>query len=132
MGEFPGGLVVRIPGFHCHGLGSIPGWGTEIPQDMWCGQKKKKSRHPINVNVFSFLFSTLYVFPCGPRNLLILLFDNYLLSSSYMPCFGHEVNQVTKVPASWSSYSVVRHRQEANKYIRLYQMVIFLMKNGPE
>lgn len=27
--EFPGGLVVRIPDFHCHGLGSSPGWGTE-------------------------------------------------------------------------------------------------------
>ena len=26
----PGGLVVRIPGFHCHGPGSIPGQGTEI------------------------------------------------------------------------------------------------------
>ena len=29
--EFPGGLVVRIPGFHCRGLGSIPGRGTESP-----------------------------------------------------------------------------------------------------
>ena len=29
--EFPGGLVVRIRGFYCHGLGSDPGWGTEIP-----------------------------------------------------------------------------------------------------
>ena len=28
--EFPGGLVVRIPGFHCHGLGSIPGQRTKI------------------------------------------------------------------------------------------------------
>ena len=25
-------LVVRILGFHCHGLGSIPGQGSEIPQ----------------------------------------------------------------------------------------------------
>ena len=24
--------MVRIPGFHCCGLGSIPGQGTEIPQ----------------------------------------------------------------------------------------------------
>ena len=30
--EFPGGLVIRIPGFQCHGPGSIPGEGTEIPQ----------------------------------------------------------------------------------------------------
>ena len=34
-------LVVRIPGFHCHDQGSIPSWGTEIPQAMWCGQRKK-------------------------------------------------------------------------------------------
>ena len=29
-GEFPGGLVVRILGFHCCGPGSVPGRGTEI------------------------------------------------------------------------------------------------------
>ena len=42
--EFPGGLVVRIPGFHCCGLGSIPGWGTEILQAMWGGQKTKQNK----------------------------------------------------------------------------------------
>ena len=31
--EFPGGLGVRIPGFHFHGLGSVPGWGPEILLD---------------------------------------------------------------------------------------------------
>ena len=29
---FPGGLLVRILGFHWWGLGSIPGRGIEIPQ----------------------------------------------------------------------------------------------------
>lgn len=29
---FPGGLMVRISGFRCQGLGSTPGWGTEIMQ----------------------------------------------------------------------------------------------------
>ena len=29
MARFPGGLEVKIPGFHCHGLGSIPGQGTD-------------------------------------------------------------------------------------------------------
>lgn len=29
----PAGLVVRIPGFHCHGAGSSSGWKTEIPQE---------------------------------------------------------------------------------------------------
>ena len=37
--EFPGGLMVRIPGFHCHGPGSVPGWGTEIPCAMQHSQK---------------------------------------------------------------------------------------------
>ena len=31
MEKFPDGLVVRILGFHCCGLGSVPGRGTEIP-----------------------------------------------------------------------------------------------------
>ena len=39
--EFPGGLLVSISGFHCHGLGSIPGRGTEIPQAEWLGKKKR-------------------------------------------------------------------------------------------
>ena len=33
--EFPGGLLVRIPCFHCRGLGSIPGLGTEILETRW-------------------------------------------------------------------------------------------------
>ena len=41
-GEFPGGLVVRISGFHCHHQCSIPGWGTEIPQSTWCSQKERE------------------------------------------------------------------------------------------
>ena len=31
LGEFPGGVVVKITGFHGLGLGSIPGQETEIP-----------------------------------------------------------------------------------------------------
>ena len=42
--EFPGGLVVRILGFHCHGPGSVPGWGAEILQAMCCDLKKKKKK----------------------------------------------------------------------------------------
>ena len=46
-GELPGGLGVRILGFHCRGLGLVPGQGTEILQAtrrsmVWHGQKKKK------------------------------------------------------------------------------------------
>ena len=39
--EFPGGPVVRTRCFHCHGPGSIPGWGTKILQAT---QPKKKER----------------------------------------------------------------------------------------
>ena len=24
-------------GFHCHSVGSVPGWENEIPQAVWCG-----------------------------------------------------------------------------------------------
>ena len=44
--EFPGGLLVRILGFHYRGWGSIPGQGTEILQGKVYSQKstKKKKR----------------------------------------------------------------------------------------
>ena len=46
LGEFCAGLVVGILRFHCHGLVSIPGWGTEI---LFCklwgmAEKKKKKK----------------------------------------------------------------------------------------
>ena len=33
--------MVRIPGFHCHDSGSIPGQETEIPQAIKCSKKEK-------------------------------------------------------------------------------------------
>ena len=39
--EFPGGLVLRILGFHCHGPVSVPGQGTEIPQATQQNKQKK-------------------------------------------------------------------------------------------
>ena len=38
----PGGLVVRIQSFRCHGTGSISAWETEIPQALWQSPPKKK------------------------------------------------------------------------------------------
>lgn len=38
--ELPDGLVVRILGIHCHGRGSVPGWGaSHVAQPK---QRKKK------------------------------------------------------------------------------------------
>ena len=52
--EFPGGLVVRILGFHCSG--SIPDQGAEILQAVWRGfKKKKKSQGIIKLIIFTAL-----------------------------------------------------------------------------
>ena len=40
--EFPGGLVVRILGFHCCGPGSVLGQGTEISLKPLSGQPTEK------------------------------------------------------------------------------------------
>ena len=45
--DLPGGLVVRIPGFHHCGPGSIPGQGTENPVRHSVQQKKKKKKKDI-------------------------------------------------------------------------------------
>ena len=56
--EFSGGLVVKIPGFHCHGPYSIPGQGTEFPKAAWYGQQSNKisspysSFHDCHKNIF--------------------------------------------------------------------------------
>ena len=39
-GKFPGGLAVKIPCFYFLGLGSVPGRGNEISQDLQSSQKK--------------------------------------------------------------------------------------------
>ena len=52
MWEFPGGLVVRILGFHCLGPGFIPGQGNEILQAMWHNQKKKKKNKSEVIDCF--------------------------------------------------------------------------------
>lgn len=42
--EFCGCLVVRILGFDCHGLGSDPGQGIEIPQSSLMVRPEKKEK----------------------------------------------------------------------------------------
>ena len=42
--EFPCGLVLRIPGFHCHDPSSVSVQGTEILQAELAKKKKKKIR----------------------------------------------------------------------------------------
>lgn len=50
--EFPGGLVVRVEGFHCCFLGSISGWGTEILQDVQCAPISKKKKKKVKIVKF--------------------------------------------------------------------------------
>ena len=52
--ESPGALEVSILGFHCCGLGSIPGSGTKILQAAWHGQKTPFKK----VDVEHFLLSS--------------------------------------------------------------------------
>ena len=57
LGEFPGGLVVKILGFHCCGLGSISDQGTESLQAAWGGQKNQNTKN------YSFLIECSW-HPC--------------------------------------------------------------------
>ena len=52
MWDFPGGLVIRILGFHCLGPGSVPGQGTEIFCKP-CGMTRKRKT---NINQSDRLF----------------------------------------------------------------------------
>jgi len=61
--EFPGGPVVRILGFYCHGLSLIPRQGTEILQASWCSQKKKKKGFPSHNTVNSVNLAFMSALP---------------------------------------------------------------------
>ena len=45
--EFPGGLVIRILGFHCHCLGSIP--DEELRSYKLLSERKRKKKNPPNL-----------------------------------------------------------------------------------
>ena len=55
--ELPGGLVVRIPGFHCGGPGSILGRGTEILQAVQCGKTQNQTKQKPKQNRRIFFYS---------------------------------------------------------------------------
>ena len=42
--EFPGGQVVRILCFHCHGPSSIPSWGTKTRHAVQCSHLSPQNR----------------------------------------------------------------------------------------
>ena len=58
--EFPGGLVVRILGFHYHGPDSIPGWGIEIPEATQHGPKKKVIMWGLGSRLVIVIFFSCY------------------------------------------------------------------------
>ena len=49
--DFPGSSVSKTPLFQCRGMGSVPGWGTKIPQATWYSQKKKRKRKVLTERV---------------------------------------------------------------------------------
>ena len=58
---FPGGLVLRIPGFHCYDPGSIPAQGSEIPKAVQQDQKQKKIPQTKNIFWFYSLYQLLWL-----------------------------------------------------------------------
>ena len=73
--ECPGGLMVRIQHFYCRGPGSIPGWGTEIPQAMRHAKilkiKKKKKKKKNQVEMLGVLTSIGHFWVPWPILLLL-------------------------------------------------------------
>ena len=55
--EFPGALLVRIPGFHCHGPGSIPSQGTEI------AHTKKSHSLSLDIYIYTHSYAHRFFFP---------------------------------------------------------------------
>ena len=62
--EFPGSPLGGLHTSTVEALGSIPGWGTKIPQASRCGQKKKEfetsknqfsRKHSLVLSYFSLL-----------------------------------------------------------------------------
>ena len=89
MWEFHGGPGVRTWHFHCCGQGSIPGWGTKIPQAAWQGQQKKvaESRHSCPVlhlreNAFSFSLLSHFLFSCIALYFHFTLFSSWIFHNS--------------------------------------------------
>ena len=50
--EFPGSPMARAQHFHCCGLGSIPGWGTKIPQAVQRDRKTKQKQMQTHKNSY--------------------------------------------------------------------------------
>lgn len=63
---FLSGLLVRILDFLLCGLGSTPGWGTEISQAAWHGQKKKVFRKYFLLGGPSSEFTYIFVSQSKP------------------------------------------------------------------
>ena len=51
----PGDLVVRTLGFHCQGLGSVPGWETSLVTKKK-KKRRKKERNIKQIEKYFFLF----------------------------------------------------------------------------
>ena len=97
--EYPGGPGVRTQGFHCCGLGSVPGQGTKTSQAGF--KKKKKSYH------FTLLLKILQWF------LISIRVNSKLLTMTHKPpqnlastqtiCSRNVPGRVTVGTRDWST-----------------------------
>ena len=76
--------MVRIPGFHCQGPGSVPGRGTEILRAVRHSQEKKK--YPAKIRIFESrnLFVKYRILSSFEEKVCRLLFTDSNLENVYM------------------------------------------------
>ena len=94
--KLPGSPVVKTQCFHYCDLGSIPGWGSEIPQPVQRRKRKKQS-------VLESIRSTHVLSQCR--------FPGGLLSSAPAPHHASPAWQVSPLPGSLSPYFTLKQFQ---------------------
>ena len=59
---FPGGLVVRILGFRCHGPGSVPDGKLKSCKLLSEAKKKKKKKKNIYIYIYIYTHTHTHIF----------------------------------------------------------------------
>ena len=101
--EFPGGLVVRIPGFLCHGPGLIPGWGTEILQATQHSPPPPKNKVNCRHQYISPQYFSMYIINQSISFFLCKIYIWWVLKNPYI-C-------VIQTPHNCIFYKMKGHRR---------------------
>ena len=105
LGELPGGLAVRILGFHCHEPGSIPG-GDKFMQAVWCNQKNTQKTHLFGILQVGLCLPFLsrprhsLLVPSQPHHTFLLPTWSLKASEVFKPCFVFVLHRKQKRKAA--------------------------------